>query len=220
MLQSMNGSMMASDLDDNGFIQLGIPVPDALPSGNAYEYYKGLENRELWLDTDVDVDAGTLLIIRQIVRWNREDKGKPVEDRTPIILYCFSFGGDLDLCNSIIDVISCSKTPVYTVNAGRCMSAAAYIYIAGHKRLMFGKSYFLFHQGSGAVGGNYAEMDSQMEDYKKKVAALTELMKKYTNYSEKEIAKNIKKEWYVSSDEALKNGVCDRIIEDLDELIF
>ena len=100
------------------------------------------------------------------------------------------------------------------------MSAAAYIYISGHKRFMFPKSYFLFHQGSGSVSGSYSEVDSQMEDYKKKVAALTELMKKYTKYQEKEISKNIKKEWYVSSDEAIKNGVCDKIIESLDELIF
>jgi ATP-dependent Clp protease protease subunit len=100
------------------------------------------------------------------------------------------------------------------------MSAAAYIYIAGHKRFMFDKSYFLFHQGSGSVSGSYSEVDSQMEDYKKKIAALTELMKKYTKYQEKEIAKNIKKEWYVSSKEAVENGVCDKMIESLDELIF
>ena len=195
-------------------------MPDELPSGAAYEYYNGLKNRELWLDTDVATDEGTLILIKQIIRWNREDIGKPETERKPIILYCFSFGGDLDICNSIIDVIQASKTPVYTVNAGRCMSAAAYIFIAGHKRFIFEKSYFLFHQGSGAVGGDYDDMASQMEDYKKKVAALTDHMKKYTGYSESEIKKNIKKEWYVSSKEAIEKGVCDKIIECLDEVIF
>lgn len=190
------------------------------PSGEFYEYFRGLSNRELWLDTDVSLEDCTLLLIKQIIRWNREDLGKEEGERKPIILYCFSFGGDLDICNSLIDVIKASKTPVYTVNVGRCMSAAAYIYIAGHMRFCFEKSYFLFHQGGGAVGGNYSEMDSQMEDYKKKVAALVELMKKYTGYSEAEIKKNIKKEWYVSSEEAVKNGVSDKIIESLDEIIF
>ena len=199
---------------------LDLDIPENIPSGSVFEYYKGLQNRELWLDTLVDLDEGTLLIVKQILRWNREDKGKEVSERKPIILYCFSFGGDLDLCNSIIDAISCSTTPIFTVNVGRCMSAAAYIYIAGHKRFMFPKSYFLFHQGSGSVSGSFSEVDSQMEDYKKKVSALTELMKKYTNYQEKEISKNIKKEWYVSVDEAVKNGVCDKVVENLDELIF
>jgi len=212
----MNGSKRI-DFDINDF--LDIDVPKDLPSGASYEYYSGLKNREIWLDTDVDVEAGTLIFIKQIIRWNREDLGKPIEERKPIFLYCFSFGGDLDICNSIIDTIECSNTPVYTVNVGRCMSAAAYIYLAGKKRYAFSKSYFLFHQGSGSLTGNYSEVDSQMEDYKKKVSALTGLMKKYTSYTEKEIQKNIKKEWYVSSQEALGNGVCDKIVENLDELL-
>lgn len=212
----MNGSKIDFDIDDF----FNADENKDLPSGIAFEYYQGLKNREIWLDTDVDVDLGTLTLIKQILRWNREDFGLPVEKRQPIFLYCFSFGGDLDVCNSIIDVMECSTTPIYTVNVGRCMSAAAYIYIAGHKRYSFEKSYFLFHQGSGSLTGNYSEVDSQMEDYKKKVSALTELMKLYTNYTEQEIKKNIKKEWYVSSKDALENGVCDVIIKNLDELIY
>lgn len=195
-------------------------IPNELPSGAAYEYYNDLNNRVLWLDSDVSEEEGTLLLIKQIIRWNREDIGKPEEERRPIIFYCFSFGGDIDICNSIIDVIKASKTPVYTVNAGRSMSAAAYIYITGKKRFCFEHSYFLFHQGQGSLSGNYDEVDSQMEDYKKKVSGLSEHIKKYTNYTESEIKKNIKKEWYVSAKEALEHGVCDKIIESLDELIY
>ena len=100
------------------------------------------------------------------------------------------------------------------------MSAAAYIYISGHKRFAFAKSYFLFHQGSGSVQGNFEEVDSQMEDYKKKVSALSDLIAEYTNYSKAEIKKNIKKEWYISSKDAIEHGVCDKIIESLEEVIF
>lgn len=195
-------------------------LPDSLPTGMSYEYYKGLKNRELWLDTDVDLDEGTLLIVKQIVRWNREDKNIPVNKRKPILIYCFSFGGDLDLCNAIIDCIRASKTPVYGVNVGRCMSAAAYIYIACHKRFSFKHSYFLFHQGSGVLGGTASEMKSQFENYEKQVSELSELMRTYTKYSDEEIDKNIKTEWYVKTDEALNNGVCDKTVKDLDELIF
>ena len=195
-------------------------LPKDLPTGIQLEYFNGLKNRELWLDTDVDIEEGTLVLIKQIIRWNREDKDKPIEQRKPIVLYCFSFGGDLDICNSLVDTIKCSKTPIYTVNVGRCMSAAAYIYISGHKRFAFEKSYFLFHQGSGSVQGNFEEVDSQMEDYKKKVSALSDLIAEYTNYSKAEIKKNIKKEWYISSKDAIEHGVCDKIIESLEEVIF
>jgi len=195
-------------------------LPDNIPTGETFEYYNGLSNRELWIDTIVDVDEGTLLIIKQILRWNREDKDLPVNKRKPIFLYCFSFGGDLDICNSIIDTIRLSKTPVYTVNAGRCMSAAAYIYIAGHKRFIMPHSYFLFHQGSGTVGGTAAEMKAQMEQYNKQVEDLSELMRTYTKYSDDKIKTNIMTEWYVRADEALENGVCDKLIKSLDELII
>lgn len=197
-----------------------LDIPDELPAGMQYEYYQGLKNRELWLDTDVSVDEGTLTLIKQILRWNREDKGKPVEERQPIVLYCFSFGGEIDTCYSLVDVINCSTTPVYTVNVGRCMSAASIVYISGKKRFAFERSSFLFHQGSGTVSGNYDEVDSQMEDYKKKVAALSDIIKKYTKYTDSEIKKNIKKEWYISSEDAIKHGVCDKIITNLDEVIY
>ena len=195
------------------------PMPESVPKGSTYEYYLGLLDRQIWLDTDVDLDEGTLSIVKQIIRWNREDKRIPVKERKPIILYCFSFGGDLDLCNSIIDAIRLSKTPVYTVNVGRCMSAGAYIFIAGHKRFIFPHSYFLFHQGSNTVGGTASEMKAQMENYNKQVEDLSELMRTYTKYDDEKIKSNITSEWFVRAKEALENGVCDKMITSLDEIL-
>ena len=200
--------------------EIGTQIPDALPSGLSFEYYHGLKNRELWLDTDVELEEGVLAISRQIIRWNREDKDLPVSKRRPIVLYCFSYGGDLDVCNSIIDLIKTSKTPVFGVNVGRCMSAAAYIFICCHKRFAFPHSYFLFHQGSGVVGGTASEMKSQMDNYQRQVNELTTLMSENTKYSAEEIKKSITTEWYVNSNEAIANGVCDKVVTSLDELIF
>lgn len=201
------------------FFDINLEIPGSVPSGSTYEYYMGLLSREIWLDTNVDVDEGTLLVIKQILRWNKEDKDIPQNKRKPIILYCFSFGGDLDVCNSIIDVIRLSKTPVYTVNVGRCMSAAAYIFITGHKRFILPHSYFLFHQGSNTVGGTASEMKAQMDNYNKQVEDLSELMKLYTKYDDEKIKTNITSEWYVRANEALENGVCDKLIKSLDEII-
>ena len=43
-------------------------------------------------------------------------------------------------------------------------------------------------------------------------------MVKYTGYTAEEIAENIGGEWYVRAKEAVEKGVCDSIIEDLDEV--
>lgn len=207
------------DMDD--IIDAMLNAGDANTSSiKESEYRNALTNREIWIDTDVSTSNFTLNVVRQIINWNREDKDLPKAKRRPIILYTFSFGGDLDICNAIIDAISCSTTPVYTVNVGRSFSAAAYIYIAGHKRFMTPNAYFLFHQGSATISGSAEEIKKQTELYNEQVAELSEKMKKYTKYPEEEIAQKIKEEWYVRANEAIENGVADKIIKNLDEIIL
>lgn len=191
-----------------------------LSSMKIEEYKNSLSNREIWIDTDICDDNFTMNIVRQIINWNREDMDLPEDKRRPIVLYLFCFGGDIDICNSIIDVIRASKTPVYSVNAGRSLSAAAYIFIACHKRFILPQSYFLFHEGSATISGSAEEIKKQTENYNEKIKELTSKMKKYTKYSDEEIERDIKQEWYVRANEAIEKGVADKIIESLDEIIF
>lgn len=188
------------------------PAPD-------YEYYNSLTNREIWIDDDISEETDTLSITKKIIQWNREDHGKPKHERQPIILYIFSCGGDSDICRSIIDTIKCSSTPVYGINMGRCISAAAYIFIACHKRFMLKHSYCLFHQGSAYFSGDYDKLSAWVDDYKSSVAELSEIMLEFTNYSKEEIETRIVSEWYVHSEEAVEKGVCDTIITNLDMFI-
>lgn len=46
---------------------------------------------------------------KQILVWNREDKGVPLPHRKPIKIYFFCPGGDLDTSNALIDAIELSK---------------------------------------------------------------------------------------------------------------
>lgn len=67
---------------------LDILLPDGienlqLPDPSLTLYYQNLDKRIIWLDAEVDETC--LDIIRNILRWNQEDKGKPV-----LRLDCFS----------------------------------------------------------------------------------------------------------------------------------
>lgn len=93
-------------------------------------------NRQLTLFDEVD-DYEAENIIYQITKWNREDKGKPIEQRKPIIFSIYSLGGSVPAGLAIIDFIRASITPVYTVNVGVCYSMAFHIFIAGKKRISF-----------------------------------------------------------------------------------
>jgi ATP-dependent Clp protease, protease subunit len=201
---------------------LGIIIPRGvenlqLPDDSLLNFYEGLEHRVFWINDEINVYS--LNLIHYIMKWNQEDLGIPVEKRKPIKLLFFSPGGDIDANYAIIDTIKLSKTPIVGVNIGQCASAAAFIFLSCHQRYMLSHSYFLFHQGSGQLSGTFAEIYAQMEDYQAQVEELASFMAKHTLYTEEEIAEKIVNEWYIRKDEAIEKGVCQKVIDNIDELV-
>ena len=202
---------------DNIVVSIPERANATIPDPSLLWYYEDLEDRVYQLVGEVD--EGLLDFSRHVIRWNREDKGKPVEERKPIKLFFFSPGGSLDINYSVIDIIRLSKTPIIGINMGVCCSAAAFIYLACHKRYMLPHSYFVFHQGSSQMSGTYGEVVAIMTDYQNQVAELSSFMEERTTYSSEEITNNIVTEWYVREEEALEKGVCHEVIEDIEVLL-
>lgn len=184
-----------------------------LPDPELLTYYKNLEDRVLWVDSEIN--EYSLEYARLIIQWNKEDKKKKPKNRKPIKLLFFSPGGDLDVNNTLIDTIRLSETPVWGINVGRCASAAAFIFLSCHKRFMLPSGYFLFHQGSGAFSGTFQEVYAQMQDYQIAVNRLSEFMLTYTDYTKEEIEENISGEWFVRDAEAMQKKVVDEIVNDI-----
>lgn len=178
-------------------------------------FYEDLEQRLIWLDTDVD--EGCLDLIRYILQWNQADKGKTISERIPIKILFFSPGGDLDINNALIDTITLSTTPVYGINIGRCFSSAAYIFLSCHKRFCLPSAQFLLHQGSGTFSGTYQEILPQVMEYQEQIGKLADFVAKRTNYTEDEITANITSDWYIDVQEGLEKGI---YTEELNNLNF
>ena len=87
-----------------------------LPDPELLTFYKGIKDRSFWIDNEID--DYSLEIARLILQWNKEDSDIEVENRLPIKLFFFSPGGDLDVNNTLIDVIKLSKTPIWGINMG------------------------------------------------------------------------------------------------------
>lgn len=176
-----------------------------------------LADRKVWLG-DVDSD-----LINQITRWfliwAKEDKGKPVEERKPIRVYIYSYGGDLDMTMQIIDLMQCSKTPVYTYAMGCACSAGAFIFLGGEKRFILPRCNLLFHQGSGGSEGTFDQVQSQNAHYKLRIKLLQDFCLERMDIQKQAFSKKWKSEWYLSSEEALKYGVATDIISDLDSIV-
>ena len=198
---------------------VGVPNSIAnmqLPDPDLRDYYRYETDRVYWLDDKVD--DSTLSFVKMIMHCNREDKGKDVNDRTPIKLMINSGGGDVQVMLTIIKTMKISKTPIYTICFSSAMSAAAEILAAGHKRYALPGTCIMVHSGSCSYGGTM----EQAESCKKYVDSLskkaTEEFVANTNIDAKTLKKKGASDWYMDENEVLERGVIDAIISDLDDI--
>jgi ATP-dependent Clp protease protease subunit len=161
-------------------------------------------------------------VILHILRFNAEDKDIPPEKRHRILIICDSEGGSVFTANNLIDVIKCSKTPVYALGMSIVASAALSIFINCHKRYSFKYTTFLQHDGSKSVNSS----GSKARDFMNFLDRLDELDKRRTleatNITEEEYDKAVRDEQFFFSNEAKTKGVVDYIVGedcDLDDIL-
>lgn len=156
---------------------------------------------------------------RQILLWNIQDADIFEDEREPIWLYIWNQGGYMELSNSLIDVMDASITPIYTVNMGLCASAAADIFTAGKKRFMMKNARVMYHQGSGSLSGDAQKMADQMADYNRQLEKARAFLLARTKIPPEEYESHKYNDWWLSAEECLKYGVCDKIIETMEDVI-
>lgn len=188
-----------------------------LPSPELLTYYRNLEDRVIWID--YGVDETILEVSKLIMQFNKEDREIPVEQRKPIKLLLYSYGGDGQACFSLLDVIGLSKTPVYTINMGVAMSAGLLILLAGHKRFCLKNSTALAHSGSGGASGTFEQTEAQMKDYKRFVDTMRSYIIERTDIDTRTLNKYKNKEWYLYAEDQTKYRIVDKIIDDIDEIL-
>ena len=168
-------------------------------------------NRNIVL-TDIDASIGDS-VNSYIQFFNRIDQeGKiDVNKRTPIKIYIDSNGGNLEACFTIIDAITMSKTPVWTINIGKAYSAGFFIFITGHKRFAYPNSSFLFHEGSTGIYQDANKFKNYADFYKQQLEQLRAITLEHTQIEPEEYDKHVKDDWWFDVNEALKYGVTDKI---------
>lgn len=185
-------------------------------------YMEDREGRRLFLNQDID-ESVIDQFVYEILRYNRADKGKPIEERTPIKLYISSMGGSVTDGFGLIDAIITSKTPIYTINQAMCASMGFLIFIAGHKRYTMPHAEFLMHDGSNMAYGSTAKMKDRMDFELGEIEAMTkEYIINHTKISDKVYKEKYRMEWYFLPETAKEYGVADFIVGkdcDIDEII-
>ena len=154
-----------------------------------------------------------------ILRWNMEDAGKPVTDRKPIHIYIMSPGGSLEYMWMLIDAIRASVTPVFTINTGVAASAAALIFITGHKRFMMKNAITLFHEGSASMQGDAVKIMDASDNYRKALNRMKKFIIDNTRITPQQLGKKLHNDWELDAEQCLESGVCDALVATLDEVI-
>lgn len=196
-------------------------VPDeimemTLPPPYLRDYYRDEADRVFWVDDEIN--ASLLDLVKMIMRCNREDKGKPIEERTPIKVFIDSPGGDICALWTTIKAIEMSKTPVYTINYCTAYSAAADLLAAGHKRYALPGTSVMVHSGSCMYGGTMEQAENMKKHFDKLGKKVTDYFLAHTKVDPKAFKKKAPSDWYFDEQEAFDNGLIDEIISDFDNI--
>lgn len=200
-------------------VLLSIPESVAtlqLPDVGLRDHYQNEQDRVYILDTAID--DTTLELVKYIIRCNKEDTGKPVEERRRILVMIDSPGGSVEVLSALLGAIKISKTPVWTCCYCTAYSAAADLLACGHKRFALPMTSMMFHAGSACYQGSQNDIDKAKRFFDAMGKRVTEEVNSRTNFDNKFLKKLKTDDMYMNEEEALKYGVIDEIVADLDTL--
>lgn len=187
-----------------------------LPDPDLRNYYQDEHDRVFWVTNEIN--DGLLELVKMIIKCNKEDKGKPAEERVPIKVFIDSPGGDVLALWTTIKAIEISKTPVYTINYCTAFSAAADLLAAGHKRFAFPGTSAMVHSGSCMFGGTMEQAESMKKHFDKLGKKVTDYFLAHTKVDPKMFKKKAPSDWYFDENDMLEYGLIDNIITDLDTI--
>ena len=159
------------------------------------------------------IDVSINELVDKIRLFNQEDRSKSDASRTPIKLFIDSPGGDISAGFKLVDAITTSRTPVYTINESQCYSMAFLVFICGHKRFSAQRATFLMHDGRMTLANstNKAfETADFLKEFEEKVVKKHVLG--YSTMTGEEYDGVRLKEYYMLPEEAMKHGFLDEII--------
>jgi ATP-dependent Clp protease protease subunit len=153
-------------------------------------------------------DGSVKECINQLQTWDR------MEPDCSITLLFHSPGGDvvagLALWDFLIELKGTHQ--LTTVARGYAASMAGILLQAGHKRAMGAESWLLIHEASFGVAGSMGEVEDRVEWIKKVQGRILQIFADRSNLTKASIKRRWhRKDWWLSSDEALKHGFIDEI---------
>lgn len=131
-----------------------------------------------------------------------------------INIYINSPGGSITAGMAIYDTMNYIKSDCVTIGIGLCASMAAFLLSSGTrgKRCSLTNTEIMIHEPLGGVNGQATEIKIVAERILKIKKKLNVILSRNTKKSLSKIEKDVERDYYMDSDEALKYGIIDKII--------
>lgn len=180
------------------------------------DYFINEQNRVYYVDSQINDE--TLDLIKFIFKCNKEDGDKPVEERKRILIMIDSPGGSVEVLGALLGAMKISKTPIWTCCYCTAYSAAADLLACGHKRFALPYTSIMFHSGSACYQGSQNDIDKAKKFYDNLGKRIMTEVNSRTNFDNKFLKKLKTDDMYMTEDDALKYGVIDEVVSDIQVL--
>jgi len=170
-------------------------------------YSRLLNERIIFLGTPID-DQIANLIVAQLIHLESEDPEKDIQ------IYVNSPGGQVYSGLAIYDTMQYIKPDIQTTCVGIAMSMGAVILAGGAKgkRVALPNAKILIHQVSGGFQGQATDIEIQARETINLKRRLEEILALHTGRPTEQVAKDMERDYFLTSQEAMEYGIIDNVI--------
>lgn len=174
-----------------------------------------LRSRTILISSAID-EMTVDKVIKNLVLMEEDDPDKPIS------VYINSPGGGADSGFAIYDMLRFVRPKVRTICTGICASSGVIIFLGGDKgmRLSLPNSRFLIHEPRvlSAAYGLAADLAITAKELLKIKDRFNAIVAEATGKEAEAIAKDVKRDFWLSAEEAMKYGLVDRIVTTREEI--
>ncbi len=174
----------------------------------AYDIYSRLlKENIIFLGGPIE-DYTANIVIAQLLFLQSEDPKKDIS------LYVNSPGGSVTATLAIVDTMKHIKNDVSTVCVGLAASGAAIILSSGAKgkRFALPNAEIMIHQPLGGAQGQATDIEITAKQIIKIREKLNKILAENTGQPVSQIEKDVERDYYMSTEEAKKYGVIDKVL--------
>jgi len=165
----------------------------------------------------IDVNRGSILDLNKKIRELGSDllvqqTKLGLDEPPPIYLHIHSYGGSVYAGLAGMAEIINAPVPVITIVDGGAASAATFLSVVGHKRLINRDAQILIHQVSAGIWGTYEEIKDNAKNLDLLMKTVRSIYTQHTKIPEKKLIEMLKKDLWWDAKTCLRYGLVDEII--------